>query len=342
MGKRRKIRLAEVALDAGVSPATVSRAMVQPQLLSPDTLRRVHASAIRLGYRPDGMARALASGRAMTIGAIVPTLDSTIFARVLQSMQSALVREGYQLLVASHEMNPAAETEAVRTFLARGVDGLMLVGAEHAQETNLLLRSSGVPVVLTWVGDGEFAAVTVDNARAGHLAASHLIGLGHRRIGMIVGDLAFNDRQRARLEGARQAMREAGLDLPEGLVSQQGLTIAGGRAGGARLLDLAERPSAIIGGVDLFAIGCIQEAQARGLGVPAGLSVVGIDDIDLSAHMSPPVTTVHVPTGQIGQAAAAALLAGIGGAPQPARIALNVELIVRRSSGPAQGLRGGV
>jgi LacI family transcriptional regulator len=336
MGKRRKIRLAEVALDAGVSPATVSRAMVQPGLLAPETLRRVHASAIRLGYRPDGTARALASGRSMTIGAIVPTLDSTIFAHVLQSMQSALVREGYQLLVASHEMNPAAETEAVRTLLARGVDGLMLVGAEHTQETNLLLRSCGLPVVLTWVGNGEFAAVTVDNARAGHLAAAHLIGLGHRRIGLIVGDLSFNDRQRARLEGARQALREAGLDLPEALVTQQPLTIAGGRAGGARLLDLADRPSAIIGGIDLFAIGCIQEAQARELGVSADLSVVGIDDIDMSAHMSPPVTTVHVPTTQIGQSAAAALLAGIAGNGPPQRIALNIELIVRRSSGPPQ------
>jgi LacI family transcriptional regulator len=334
MAKRTRVRLAEVARDAGVSPATVSRAMVQPELLSPETLRRVHASALRLGYRPDGMARALASGRSMTMGAIVPTLDSTIFARVLQSMQSALVREGYQLLVASHEMNPAAETEAVRTLLARGVDGLMLVGAEHAQETHLLLRSSGVPVVLTWVGTEEFAAVTVDNARAGHMAAAHLIGLGHRRIGLIVGDLSFNDRQRARLEGARQALREAGLDLPEALVSQQPLTIAGGRAGGARLLDLADRPSAIIGGIDLFAIGCIQEAQARKLVVPGDLSVVGIDDIDMSAHMSPPVTTVHVPTTQIGQSAASALLAGISGTDSPARICLNVELVVRRSSGP--------
>jgi LacI family transcriptional regulator len=211
----------------------------------------------------------------------------------------------------------------------------MLVGAEHAQETSLLLRSAGVPVVLTWVGAPEFAAVTVDNARAGRLAAEHLVGLGHRRIGLIVGDLSFNDRQRARLEGVREALRKAGLDLPEGLVTQQPLTIAGGRAGGARLLDLADRPSAIIGGIDLFAIGCIQEAQARGLGVPAGLSVVGVDDIDMSAHMSPPITTVHVPTAQIGQGAASALLAGIAGSAPPARIALNVELVVRRSSGPA-------
>jgi DNA-binding LacI/PurR family transcriptional regulator len=124
-------------------------------------------------------------------------------------MQSALAREGYQLLVASHEMNPAAETEAVRTLLTRGVDGLMLVGAERSQDAALLLRTAGVPVVLSWVGAPDCAAVTVDNRLAGHLAARHLIGLGHRRIGMVVGHLPFNDRQQARLAGARQALHEA-------------------------------------------------------------------------------------------------------------------------------------
>jgi LacI family transcriptional regulator len=286
MALRKKARLVDVARDAGVSPATVSRAMTQPEMLTADTLIRVQDSARKLGYRPDGMARALASGKTMTIGAIVPTLDSTIFARVLQSMQLALSREGYQLLVASHEMSPAAETEAVRTLLSRGIDGLMLVGAERAHDTVLLLRSGGLPVVLTWVGTPEFAAVTVDNELAGRMAARHLIRLGHKRIGMIVGHLPFNDRQRGRLSGVRNEMLEAGLALPDSLVSEQGLTMAGGRAGCARLLDLGERPTAVIGGIDLFAIGCIQEAQSRGISVPGAFSVVGIDDIDMAANMT--------------------------------------------------------
>jgi LacI family transcriptional regulator len=332
MAPRNKTRLVDVARDAGVSPATVSRAMTQPDLLSAETLNRVQNTARKLGYRPDGMARALASGRTMTIGAIVPTLDSTIFARVLQSMQLALSREGYQLLVASHEMSPAAETEAVRTLLSRGVDGLMLVGAERAQETALLLRSGGLPVVLTWVGTPEFAAVTVDNELAGRMAAEHLIHLGHKRIGMIVGHLPFNDRQRGRLNGARSAMVQAGLALPDSLVSEQELTMAGGRAGCARLLDLGDRPTAVIGGIDLFAIGCIQEAQSRGIMVPEAFSVVGIDDIDMAANMTPSLTTVHIPTSRIGQTAASTLLAEIRGESARVQTMLPIELIERRSS----------
>jgi DNA-binding LacI/PurR family transcriptional regulator len=131
----RRIKLIDVARDAGVSPATVSRAIAQPEIVSREMLARVRASAQRLGYVPDGAARALASGRSMTIGAVVPTLDSAIFARGLQAMQTTLAQEGYLLLVASHEGNAAAEAQAVTTLLGRGVDGLMLVGAERAGES---------------------------------------------------------------------------------------------------------------------------------------------------------------------------------------------------------------
>jgi LacI family transcriptional regulator len=335
MGQNRRIKLSDVARDAGVSPATVSRAIAQPDLLSAETLARVRASARRLGYLPDGAARALASGRSMTIGAIVPNLDSAIFARALQSMQATLAQEGFLLLVASHESIPAAETQAVRALLQRGVDGLMLVGAERAPETTDLLRTSGVPVVLTWCGDGHFSCVTIDNALAGRLAAQHLIALGHRRVGMITGHLQFNDRQRARLAGARAALAEAGLDLPDPLVSEQALTLAGGRAGCANLLELEDQPTALIGGIDLFAIGCIEEAHARGIKVPASMSVVGIDGLDMSAHISPSLTTVHVPTARIGRIAALKLIAQVRRDPIEPETRLPVELIIRRSTAPA-------
>jgi len=137
----RRIKLIDVARDAGVSPATVSRAIAQPEIVSREMLARVRASAQRLGYVPDGAARALASGRSMTIGAVVPTLDSAIFARGLQSMQTTLAQEGYLLLVASHEGNAAAEAQAVTTLLGRGVDGLMLVGAQRAHGTAEVLSA---------------------------------------------------------------------------------------------------------------------------------------------------------------------------------------------------------
>lgn len=328
---RSKTRLVDVARHAGVSPATVSRALSQPELLSQDTLQRVRACARQLGYRPDALARALASGRSMTIGAIVPTLDSAIFARFLQSMQSALVRQGYQLLVASHEMNGIAETEAIRTLLARGVDGLVLVGAERPRDASTLLSTAGVPIVLTWCGQPEFAAVTVDNERAGRLAAEHLIAHGHRVIGAIVGHLTYNDRQAARLEGARKALRKAGLGLPDQLVSQQPLTLAGGRLGCATLLDLATPPTAVLGGIDLFAIGAQLEAQSRKLVVPRDISIIGIDDIDMSAHMTPSMTSIRIPTARIGHEAAETIVSEISGKTERLRVDLPIDLVVRQS-----------
>jgi LacI family transcriptional regulator len=332
-----RIKLSDVARDAGVSPATASRAIAQPDLLSAETLAKVRASALRLGYLPDGAARALASGRSMTIGAIVPTLDSAIFARAMQAMQSKLAQQGYLLLIASHEGNAAAEAQAVRALLARGVDGLMLVGAEHAAETTAMLRSAGVPIVLAWCSDGEFPSVAIDNVLAGRLAAEHLIGLGHRRIGMITGDLRFNDRQRGRLQGVRAAMAAAGLAFPGQLHSEQAMTLAGGRMGCARLLELEEPPTALIGGIDLHAIGCMEEAHARGLSVPQGLSVIGIDGLDMSAHVSPSLTTVHLPIGRIGEMVAQTLMALVAGRQVETDVLLPVELVVRRSTARCGG-----
>jgi LacI family transcriptional regulator len=331
--KSTRVRLQDVARDAGVSPATVSRAINQPDLLSPETLTRVRRSAERLGYRPDAAARALASGRSTTIGAVMPTLDNTIFSKALQAMQATLAQSGYQLLVASHDYNPAAETEAIRMLLSRGVDGLILVGAERSPEATALLAATKTPCVLTWCAPPGVPAVLVDNEAAGSMAARHLIELGHQRIGVITGAVHFNDRQRARLAGVRRALEAAGLALPPSLVCEQPTTLAGGRMGCMKLLELADPPTAVVGGIDLIAIGCMVEAQARGLAVPGDLSVVGIDDLDMSAHVSPSLTTVHVPTARIGAEAASMLVSLIKeqGIHPPTH--LPVELIIRRSTG---------
>lgn len=323
----------DVARDAGVSVATVSRAMTQPALLNAETLQRVLGSARRLGYVAHGLARALASGRSFTVGAVVPTLDSAIFARVLQAMQATLAREGYQLLVAAHEMNPSAELDAVRTLLGRGVDGLMLVGADRPAETRRMLAECNVPVVLTWCGDPDFTSVTVDNHRAGRLVAGHLLAFGHRRIGVICGHLRFNDRQRQRVEGIRDQLEAAGAPLLPVLVSEQDLTLAGGRAGCARLLELDPPPTALIGGVDLLAIGCVQELQARSISVPETMSVAGIDDLDMSAHLSPSLTTVHIPTTRIGELAAQSVIARNRDTEVPRVTDLPIQLVARRSTG---------
>jgi LacI family transcriptional regulator len=332
MTSHRRVKLLDVARDAGVSPATVSRAIAQPQLVNAATLARVKSSAARLGYVPGGAARALASGRSMTIGAVVPTLDSGIFARALQSMQTMLSRHGFQLLVASHDYNAAAEAEAIRILLTRGVDGLMLVGAERPAATWELLEGAGIAVVLTWCGDVRVSSVTVDNEKARRLAAQHLIDLGHKRIGAVVGSLQFNDRQKARLAGIRAALRAAALHLPDWLVSEQPLTLAGGRTGCSAMLALEQPATAIIGGIDMLAIGCIEELHSRGLNVPNALSVVGIDNIEMSAHIFPSLTSVHLPVARIGEAAASCLLDELAGKGVKSLLELPIELVPRKSS----------
>jgi len=335
MGFNRRIKLLDVARDAGVSPATVSRAITQPGLVNAKTLARVRLSAERLGYVPGGAARALASGRSMAIGAVVPTLDSPIFARALQAMQTRLSQHGYQLLVAAHDYNAAAEAEAIRILLARGVDGLLLVGAERPQSTWDMLQGAGVAIVLTWCGDDRASSITVDNEKAGRLAAQHLVDLGHTRIGAVVGGLQFNDRQKARLTGIRSALRAAGLDLPDWLVTEQPLTLAGGRTGCSSMLGLDQPPTALIGGIDMLAIGCIEEAHSRGLTVPKALSVVGIDNIEMSAHIFPPLTSVHLPVARIGEVAASCLLDELAGRGEKTTMELPIELVPRKSSAKA-------
>jgi LacI family transcriptional regulator len=154
---------------------------------------------------------------------------------------------------------------------------------------------------------------------------------------MVTGRLSFNDRQRARLAGARQAMREAGHEIPDWRVNEQDLSLAGGRIGCAALLQLDTPPTAIIGTIDLLAIGCLQEARARRLTVPTDLSIVGIDDVDMSAYLTPSLTTVHIPTGRIGQTAAEMVVSLLENGEARTHVDLPIELVVRRSTARAGG-----
>jgi LacI family transcriptional regulator len=330
--RRTRPRLADIAAAAGVSLATASRALSQPAIVSPETRARVRASVAALGGAWPG-SHARAAGDA-GVAAVVPTLDNAIFSRCLEAMQATLAEAGRHLLVASSAQHPDIETAVIRGLLARGVDGLVLVGAQRPVAAWDLLEGAGVPVVLTWCGDPRFDAVVVDNHAAGRLAAEHLLGLGHERLGVVCGVTRFNDRQRARLEGVRSALAARGLALPEWRVSEQEFTLAGGRAGCAALLALAEPPTAIVCGIDHLAVGCLIEAQSRGLAVPRDLSVVGIDNLEMAAHLAPALTTIHVPTGRIGAVAAQRVLDRLAGQLAVETTQLPIELVIRRSSAP--------
>jgi LacI family transcriptional regulator len=332
MKQNRRSTLDDVARMAKVSAATASRSFSHPELVNAATLERVRAAVISLNYVPGGAARALALGRTLTVGAIVPTLDHAIFARAIQTMQTELAASGYQLLIAAHEYAPAQEAAAVRALLARGVDGLMIVGADHLEETWRLLAGAQVPVVLSWSFDPRFDAIGFDNVAAGRLLAEHLLDLGHRRFAVISGFTHSNDRARLRVRGVREALAKRGLDLPGSCITEQPFTFAGGRAGLSEVLSAASPPTAIICGNDLLAVGALFEAQHRHLDVPGDLSVAGIDNLEMAAHVTPALTTIHLPTAQLGRAVAQHMLARIRGETRPREIELAIELVPRHST----------
>lgn len=330
MKPRMRPKLADIAAEAGVSIATASRALAQPEIVNTATRARVRAAALRLGGA--SALRDPRIGAGGGIAAIVPTLDNAIFSRALQAMQSSLTAAGYDLLVASSDFHPETELAVLRRLLARGVEGLILVGAQRPAESWDLLAASGVPVVLTWCGDPRFDSVVVDNRAAGRLAAEHLLALGHTSLGVVCGGTQHNDRQRQRLEGVREAVKARGFDLPDWRVVEQDFTLAGGRSGCAGLLSLARPPTAIVCGIDQLAVGCLVEAQARGMRVPGDLSVVGIDNLEMAAHLSPALSTVHVPTGRIGAAAAQAVVRRLRGEASDRVLGLPLDLVVRQST----------
>lgn len=342
MSRRQKIGLTDVAKACGVSVATVSRALSQPGVVHPETLAKIRHAAARLGYVPNRKASALASGRSNTIGVAVPTLNSAIFAETLQEMQKTLAVNGYQLLVASHEYEAGAESGALSQLVSQGVDGLIVVGGARPQSTWRLIEEADLPLVQMWEGRAENDCVAVDNHQAGYMVAQHLLALGHRRFGVICGHLRNNDRQRARVEGVRQALSEVGLALPPPQISEQHLTVTAGRGGCAALLELVPRPTAIIGTVDVLAIGAMIEAQGRGISVPESLSFAGIDNIEFAAHLSPSLTSVDIPAAAIGAETAARMLELLQSPPQsppqpPQRRTLPINIVIRHSTAPPQG-----
>ncbi len=328
------VTLADVARRAKVSTATVSRALSLPQLVRPATLRRVQTAVEALGYVAHGAARALASRRTHTIGAVIPTLGNAIFANTTHALQRAFDAAGYTLLLASHEFDPAAEVRATRTLIQRGVDALVLLGTTHDPEVFRMIAARRVPYVLTWATDtsGRHPSVGFDNRAAAKAVAQHLLDLGHNRIAMIAGLTANNERARERVAGVEAALKARGLRL--GARVEKPFTLAAGREGLREVLAATPRPTAVVCGNDVLALGAIAEAQAEGLQVPGDLSVTGFDDMEIASLLSPGLTTVHFPTAELGSRAAAHVLARLADEPVPQQTELPVELVVRESTAP--------
>lgn len=331
----RHVSLSDVARLAGVSTASVSRTINSPNLVRPESRERIEAAIRELGYIPSGAARALATRQSRAIGAIVPTLDDAIFATGISALQRRLTQLGYTLLVAASEYDPKQELREAHALLTHGVEGLMLIGENRDPELYRLLERSRVPFVNCWTyrAASSHPCIGFDNERAARQLTEYLIDLGHRDIAMIAGITRGNDRAQARVDGVRGALKAIDCDLPGERFIEQRYGIAEGRNGMRELLTrCSQPPTAVICGNDVLAMGALFECQSRGLAVPEALSIAGFDDLNVSAHLQPSLTTVKVPSSEMGTLAADFLAQRLKGRPALDHMEVETTLVVRNTT----------
>ncbi|CAK7259822.1 LacI family DNA-binding transcriptional regulator [Shinella yambaruensis] len=334
--EKEKTGIRAVAKLSGVSTATVSRALNNPQSVSEDLRARIQRVIDETGYVPHGMARALSSNRTRTIGAIIPTIDNAMFARGIESLQKFLSSRGYMLILSTNGYDIDVELEQARNLISRGVDGLILRGDCHHQALRDLLAARDVPFINVGIYNPSqpHPSIGVDNEAAAHRAMMHLIEIGHRRIGVVSALQRNNDRASARIRGFRRALAEHGLDLPEAWHVEVRYTLDDAREAARQILMGSSVPTAIACGNDVLAYGVMLEAERRGLKIPADLSVVGFDDLEWSRHLRPALTTLHVPTDLTWKGAGEYILARLDGHKVPTHYEVDYALVVRESTAP--------
>lgn len=332
--------LEAIAASSGISAATLSRVLNHPELVSAKLRAKAERVLADVGYIPHGAARSLASRQTKTMGAAIPTIDSALFARLVEGFQHAIQLRGYQLLLASTGYDPDREASEVRALLERGVDGMLLVGSSRSPDLYDLLRSKGVPFVTTCHYDAAapWSCIGWDNAAEAERTARYLLDIGHRRFGIIAGITRNNDRATDRVAGYCRALAHRNIHLTSRDIVECPYTIPDARSGLATLLRLPEPPTAVMCGNDILAYGAMQECLWQNVRVPEDISITGFDDIDMAAHCRPGITTLHVPAYEVGQRAARSVLDGDGdGAPE--HVYTDLELIVRGTTAPPRARR---
>jgi LacI family transcriptional regulator len=329
--------LGDVAREAGVSTATVSRVLNRASNVSEKMCTRVNAAIERLGYVPDGNARALASRRMGAIGALIPTLDNPIFGAMSDSLEQRLKCHDCRLLIATYRYDLDDELQALRHLVQQGIDGVVLIGHDHRPAVRTLIEQCGLPFLSCWHAkdDPAWPCIGFDNTIPARQLADHLLMLGHRKLAVLTAPTAGNDRARARLEGFLQATEAVGCPLPPERIVTVEYGIAEGFQAFDTLMALSPPPTAILCGNDTLAFGVMLAAQRAGVAIPEGLSITGFDDLPQARFMSPPLTTIAVPADEIGKQVADGLIARIAGKLPPHRHLLDAPLVLRKSTGLA-------
>lgn len=330
------IRLKDIALRAGVSVMTVSKALRGKRDISEATRARIRALAEQMGYTPDTLAQSLRSRRSKLFGLVISAVTNPVYARVMMGIEEQALELGYDLAFAQSLNNVEREQTVIRHLLSRRVDGLFVTPVYRLDPKVAIydeLRQRGTPVVL--LGHRapfcqHFANVETDDLAASEAATRHLIELGHRRIAFFAGPAAVPAAQE-RLEGYRRALREANLEPDDRLVFNAGGTIEEGANAALQFLNESPGATAVQAANDLVAIGAANVFLSQGLNIPRDLSIVGFGNVLVAEHFRVPLTTVRQPKLRLGIAAMELMLRLLRAEP-PATKRLPAELIVRQST----------
>jgi len=331
-------RLREVAERAGVSAATVSRVVNDPSVVSEGTRARVQAAIRELGYRPSRVARRLRveGGRSSLVGLVIPDIQNPFFADLARGVEDTAQRHGYAVFLGNSDDDVEKERRYLELMRSELVDGVILPPVSETDAAALEMARSGIPFVCVdrRLPRAKVDTVVVDNVGGAYEAVEHLLAMGHRRIGFLVGRPEVST-SRERLEGYRRALADHGIEHDPALVVTGDSRQATGRERTLEILASPVPPTALLVGNSLMTLGAMEALNASGVRVPDELALVGYDDMPWALAVSPPLTVVRQPGYELGSRAMDLLLQRIREPGRsPSLVMLQPELVVRRSSGP--------
>lgn len=330
----RRATIEDVAAVAGVSVATVSRALRGLPNVAESTRVRVEQVAVTLNYHAHPSASRLASGRTRNVAIVVPVLNSWYFSEVVAGAEAVMSEAGYSLSVIATSSGDERLAFVRRAVSSGFADGLILIDLPLVEVEVELLRASSLSVVTTGFDCPDFPSVLVDNVAVGRLATQHLIDRGHTRIGILTGqseDPLHFTVPSDRVDGYRQCLLNAGREMDSDLECTGNFSVDGGREAMSRLLDLPAPPSAVFAMSDEMAFGAIWAVRDRGLDVPSDLAVIGVDDHDMSEMLG--LTTICQQVDQHGVIAARRMVESLEAGQGPnSTTELRLDLKVRSST----------
>ena len=329
----------DVALEAGVSIASVSRVLNDPNYGSVEMRMKVTAAAKKLGYQPNKIARSMVMGRTNIIALVIPDIRNQFFTSVARGVEDVASKYEYRVMLCNTDENLIRQRQYIDTFRSKIVDGFIIaVASDRDHDLDKVDRETLPFVFIDRVCEGVLAdAIVVDNRDGAYKAVSHLLELGHRRIGLIAGK-SDTLTGRERLRGYEEAYRAAGITVDQALVVDGNFTIEGGYQATKALLEIEDRPTAIFAANNSMTIGCLRALTEAQVKVPEDVSVIGFDDSEWAEFFVPPLTVVRQPTYSMGTLAAEILFQRLTGTAPPEwqEVVLKPELVIRASCGPVR------